>query len=112
MSISATPTINLPFSPEDVRTGKAREALPFRCCGCGAEAAGNIKPCDCATMVGYRGQEHCVFVFAEDAKRDRLAAAAPNLLAALKDLRDAVHSGGFPHEAVKRADAAIAKASA
>lgn len=32
------------------------------------------------------------------------------LVEALQDLRDAVHSGGFPHESVKRADAAIAKA--
>lgn len=32
------------------------------------------------------------------------------LVAALEDLRDAVHSGGFPHEAIKRADAALSKA--
>lgn len=32
------------------------------------------------------------------------------LVDALSDLRDAVHGGGFPHEAVKRADAVLAMA--
>jgi hypothetical protein len=27
---------------------------PFKCCGCGAEAVGLTKPCDCPTMVGWR----------------------------------------------------------
>lgn len=32
-----------------------------------------------------------------------------DLLEALRDLRDAAHSGGFPHEAIKRADTVLAK---
>lgn len=27
---------------------------PWKCCGCGKEAVGVIKPCDCPTMCGYR----------------------------------------------------------
>jgi len=38
-----------------------------------------------------------------------LMAAAPDLLEALKDLRDAVQSAGYPHESVKRAEAVIKK---
>ena len=29
----------------------------YRCCGCGMAAPGNVKPCDCATMVGGRDKE-------------------------------------------------------
>ena len=36
--------------------------LPWKCCGCGKEAVGLIKPCDCATMVGFRGKEHASFI--------------------------------------------------
>lgn len=54
-------------------------------------------------------------VFPDDACREeaeanaRLIAAAPELYEALVDLHAAVHGGGFPHEAVKRAEAALAK---
>lgn len=41
-----------------------------------------------------------------------LIAAAPDLLAALKDLHEAVQGGGYPHAAMTEARAAIAKAEA
>jgi hypothetical protein len=27
---------------------------PYRCCGCGAVSLDNVKPCGCATGLGYR----------------------------------------------------------
>lgn len=49
-----------------------REAL--RCCGCGKAAVGRVKPCDCATMVGFRDHgagrhEYIVFISQTAARR-------------------------------------------
>jgi len=51
----------------------------------------------------------------EDAANARLIAAAPDLLAALKELADEIcaaglHNSQFPSRAIENADAAIAKA--
>lgn len=34
--------------------GEPAEVAPWLCAGCGKAADGQIKPCDCVTMVGYR----------------------------------------------------------
>ncbi len=46
--------------------GEPAEVAPWLCAGCGKAADGQIKPCDCVTMVGYRRKgdglsEHIVF---------------------------------------------------
>lgn len=33
------------------------DELPWKCAGCGAEAVGRTKPCDCITICGYRMPE-------------------------------------------------------
>jgi len=57
-------TIDLPFSPEDVRLGRVKSA--WKCAGCGVEAVDDLKPCDCITGVGFRvvpgvGVQHISF---------------------------------------------------
>ncbi|MGN6539159.1 MAG: hypothetical protein ACTHKQ_25960 [Mesorhizobium sp.] len=46
----------------------------FRCCGCGKAAVGQVKPCDCVTMVGARDdadgrREYIVFTSQKAANR-------------------------------------------
>lgn len=48
----------------------------FRCCGCGAASIDNVKPCNCATGVGFRvtdgtsgSQEYTVFISKVQAAR-------------------------------------------
>lgn len=48
---------------------------PWRCCGCGKAATGEVKPCDCVTMCGVRyadGNRQCVVFMSLTAAR-RLA---------------------------------------
>ena len=58
------------------------------------------------------GKAHTVAMLqphADIKARARLIAAAPDLYEALKMLRDTFHSNEFPREALKLADAALAK---
>lgn len=49
------------LTPEEAREAR----IPWKCSNCGAVADGLTKPCNCATLCGYRishrGTEHCVF---------------------------------------------------
>lgn len=52
---------------EDMTKTEAVSDLPWKCAGCGAEAVGRTKPCDCITNCGYRmpeggKMEHTTFV--------------------------------------------------
>ena len=66
----------------------------------------------------WRGpMQHCRAWTELDALQDRAAAeiarlrsCRDDLVVALEDLRDAVKSGGYPHKAMARADAALKRA--
>lgn len=46
---------------------------PWRCCGCGAAATGEVKPCQCATQVGWRDGKYIVFMSPAQARRLELS---------------------------------------
>lgn len=48
---------------------------PILCCGCGKEAVGGVKPCDCATGCGFRrGEPGSVWLISRgQARRNELA---------------------------------------
>lgn len=50
-------------------------ANPILCCGCGKEAVGGVKPCDCATGCGWRKGEpgSVVLISRLHARRNELA---------------------------------------